>query len=55
MRGMRALMSTPRPLRRVLVATVAALIGLSIVAVCFAGYLTPAAVFSLLSGSVFCE
>jgi hypothetical protein len=47
-------MDTAKPLRKALIATVAALLGLAIVAVCFAGYLTPVALFSLLSGSAFC-
>ena len=55
MRSMKALMNASTLLRRVLLAAVAALLGLSIVAVCFAGYLTPAALFFLLSGSVLCE
>jgi hypothetical protein len=41
-------------LRRLLISTLAVAIALSIVAVCFAGYLTPAALFSVLSGSTFC-
>jgi hypothetical protein len=47
-------MNTATPLRRALVASVAALLGLAIVALCFAGYLAPAALFSLLSGSALC-
>jgi hypothetical protein len=50
----RALMNSPKPLRKALIASVAALVGLAIVAVCFVGYLTPAALFSFLSGSAFC-
>jgi hypothetical protein len=47
-------MNTTKPLRKALIASVAALLGLAIVAACFAGYFTPAALLSLLSGSVFC-
>ncbi|MGF6532750.1 hypothetical protein P3T24_003303 [Paraburkholderia sp. GAS33] len=47
-------MNSPKPLRKALIASVAALLGLAIVAVCFVGYLTPAALFSLLTGSAFC-
>ena len=42
------------PLRRTLIATVAALLGAAIVTLCFAGYLSPAALLFLLSGSAFC-
>jgi hypothetical protein len=40
--------------RRILIAALAVVIALSIVAVCFAGYLTPAALLSVLSGITFC-
>jgi hypothetical protein len=53
--GASVLMNTAKPLRKALIASVAALPGLAIVPVCFAGYFTPAALLSLLSGSVFCE
>ncbi|MGF6645126.1 hypothetical protein P3T17_003269 [Paraburkholderia sp. GAS82] len=46
-------MNSP-PLRKALIASVATLLGLAIVAVCFVGYLTPAALFSFLTGSAFC-
>ncbi len=51
---MRSVMNTAILPRRALIAGVAALLGLAIVALCFAGYLAPAALFSLLSESAFC-
>jgi hypothetical protein len=47
-------MKSMKRLRRVLLASVAALLGLALLALCFAGYLSPAALFSLLSGSALC-
>jgi hypothetical protein len=47
-------MNTAKPLSKALIASAAVLIGLAIVVACFVGYLTPAALFSLLSGSAFC-
>jgi hypothetical protein len=42
------------PLRRALIATAAALAGLAVLVLCFAGYLSPASLLFLLSGSAFC-
>ncbi|WP_175425535.1 hypothetical protein [Trinickia violacea] len=47
-------MNLAPPLRRALIATALALLGLAIVTLCFAGYLSPAALLFLLSGSAFC-
>jgi len=44
----------PAMLRRFLIAAATALFALPIIALCFAGYLTPAAMFSVLSGIAFC-
>jgi hypothetical protein len=52
-RSTKAAMNTAM-LRRFLIAAAAAAITLPIMAVCFAGYLTPAALFSVLSGITFC-
>jgi hypothetical protein len=51
---MRRALRATLPLRRTLIATAAALLGLAIVALCFAGYLSPASLLFLLSGSAFC-
>lgn len=51
---MRRALHITQPLRRTLIATAATLIGLAIVTLCFAGYLSPAALLFLLSGSAFC-
>lgn len=36
-------------------AGMAALLGIAVLAICFAGYLTPAALLSVLSGLAFCD
>jgi hypothetical protein len=51
---MRRVLPIAMPLRLTLIATAAALLGLAFVALCFAGYLSPAALLFLLSGNAFC-
>jgi hypothetical protein len=52
---MRRSLHTPLPWRQALIAAAAAVLGLAVVALCFAGYLMPAALWFLVSGSAFCE
>jgi hypothetical protein len=52
---MRRAQHTRLPRRQGLIAAAVGVLGVVVVALCFAGYLTPAAQWFLLSGSAFCE
>jgi len=52
---MRRAQHTRLPRRQALIAAAVGVLGLAVVALCFAAYLTPNALWLLLSGSAFCE
>jgi hypothetical protein len=52
---MRRAQHTRPPRRQALIAAAVGVLGLAVVALCFAAYLTPAAQWFLLASSAFCE